>query len=243
MNGESLQKRLASLSMEPMRAFLILAVLAGCSGGDDGPVDAAPDAEPDAAVVVLDCPSYCTEVQTNCTAANAQYPDMAHCMATCGSFTVGTSQVTDTSGNTLGCRIYHGGAPAKTAPATHCPHAGPGGDQITATPPAVCSGGDVCATFCALEIKACGSVDSPLPGNPRDSTNNPLFQYQNMANCMSVCTGYDKTHVYSTTSAGNSLACRLRHSTTAAISVANAMTECPYTGMPPTGPCAGTPTP
>lgn len=240
MSGESLQKPLVSTSMEPMRAFLILALLAGCGGSDgDGP----PDAEPDATPVALDCPTYCGQIQANCTGTNAQYPDMANCMATCGTFTVGTSMVTDTSGNTLGCRVYHSGAPAKTAPAMHCPHAGPAGDQLTATPQGGCSGGDACASFCALEIKACGSVDAPLPGNPRDSTNNPIFQYQNMANCMSVCAGYDKTHVYSTTSAGNSLACRLRHATTAAISVANAMTECPYTGMPPTGPCTGTPTP
>jgi hypothetical protein len=229
--------------MEPMRAFTILAALAGCGGSDDNPgVDAAP--EPDAAVVVLDCPSYCVEVQANCTGTNAQYADAAHCMAACSSFTVGSSAITDTSGNTLGCRIYHGGDPAKMTPATHCPHAGPGGDQITATPAAVCSGGNVCESFCALEIKACGSLDAPLSGDPRDAAGNSLFQYRNMADCMSNCAGFDKTHAYSTTSAGNSLACRLLHATSAAIAVTpDAKMECAYTGMPARGPCAGTPTP
>ena len=37
----------------------------------------------------------------------------------------------DTSGNTLYCRIYHGGAPAKADPDTHCTHAGPDGTGET----------------------------------------------------------------------------------------------------------------
>ena len=227
-----------------MRAFLILMVLVGC--GDDHPaIDAAPDTEPDALVIALDCPTYCTEIQANCTGANAQYPDRQHCDATCASFTVGTSKVTDTTGNTLGCRIYHGGDPAKMAAATHCVHAGPGGDLITATPPGVCSGGDVCESFCSLEIRACGSLDAPRPGNPKDITGNPLFQYRNMADCMTSCAAFDKTHVYSTMSAGNSLACRLFHATSAAIDVAApyGAVECPYTAVAPTGPCAGAATP
>lgn len=242
--GGTLRNRTISSMNGPLRALLFWSVLAGCGGGGKTPVDASTDAEPDAAFVALDCPSYCSEVQANCTGTNAQYPDMAHCTATCASFAVGTSQVTDTSGNTLGCRIYHGGAPAKMAPATHCAHAGPAGDQITATPPAVCSGGNVCESFCALEIKACGSLNAPLPGNPRDMTGNPLFQYQNMASCMTACATYDKTHVYSTTSAGDSLACRLLHATSAAIAVTpNGEMECQYTGTSAKGPCAGPPTP
>lgn len=231
-----MQKPTISLTIHFMRAsFLILAVLLGC--GDDQP---APDAIP----VTLDCPSYCREIQANCTGANAQYPDMAHCMAACASFPVATSAITDMSGNTLGCRIYHAGSPSTTAPETHCAHAGPGGDLITANPPGVCSGGDVCTSFCALEIKACGSLDAPLPGNPRDPTGNPLFQYRNMANCMTNCAAFDKTHPYSIAAAGDSLACRLLHATSAAIAVSpNGETECPYTAVAPTGPCAGTPTP
>jgi hypothetical protein len=131
--------------------------LVGC-GDDNQTVDGTVK---DAAPAALDCSTCCTEIQANCTGANAQYPDMAHCTATCVSFAVGTSTVTDTAGNTLGCRIYHGGAPSHTAAAIHCVHAGPGGDLITAATPAFCSGGDVCASFCVLKIKACGSLDPP----------------------------------------------------------------------------------
>lgn len=223
-----------------MRTFLILATLTGC-GGDKKP---AIDAMPDMAPVALDCPTYCAEIQTNCTGDNAQYLDMAHCMATCASFTVGASTVDDMSGDTLGCRIYHGGAPSRMSPATHCPHAGPAGDLLTATPPAFCSGGNVCESFCTLEIKACGSLDAPLPGNPTDETNNPLFQYQNMDDCMRLCASYDKTHAYSTAAMGNSLACRLLQATSAAIAVTpNGMMYCRYTADFARGPCVGTPSP
>jgi hypothetical protein len=232
-----LQKPTTSLTIQLMRTSLLLIALAGCGSVDKPSIDATPDVAP----VALDCSSYCTEIQANCTGSNAQYPDMAHCMATCASFTVGTSQVSDMTGNTLGCRIYHGGAPSKMAPETHCVHAGPGGDLITATAPAFCSGGDVCTSFCTLAIKACGSQEAPLPGNPKDATNNPLYQYENMTDCMSSCAGLDKTHAYSTSAAGNSLACRLFHATSAAISVTpDGAMNCSATAAFPKGPCAGT---
>lgn len=216
-----------------MRTFLLAIAVTGCGGGKTT-IDAAP----------LDCSTYCTEIQANCTAANAQYLDTAHCMATCASFTVGASTTTDTAGDTLGCRIYHAGAPSVMAAATNCPHAGPAGDLITASPPAFCSGGDVCTSFCALEIQACGSLDVPLPGNPTDATNNPLWQYRNMGDCMQSCANYDKTHAYSTSAMGNSLACRLLQATSAAISVTpNGKMYCAYTADFARGPCVGTPSP
>jgi hypothetical protein len=221
-----------------IRTFVVMVALVGC-GGDKIP---AADAviQIDAPVVTLDCPTYCTEIQSNCIGANAQYPDMAHCLATCSSFFVGSSTIIDMSGNTLGCRIYYVGAPSKMAPGTHCVHAGPGGDLITATAPAFCSGGDICASFCALEIKACGSLDVPLPGNPRDDTNNPLFQYQNIDNSVSSCATFNKTHAYATTATGDSLACRLYHATNAAFAIPpNGAMHCSHTAANPTAPCAG----
>jgi hypothetical protein len=228
----------SSMNIELTRALCVLATLAGCHG------KRCSDAEPDAEVVALDCPTYCSKIQASCTSANAQYLDTAHCMAACASFTVGTSTVADASGNTLGCRIYHSGAPSMTEPATHCAHAGPAGGQITATSPEDCSDGNVCESFCTLQIQACGSLDAPLPGNPRDSTGNPIYQYRNMGHCMMTCAAFDRTHDYSAASAGNSLACRLRHATSAAIAVTpNAQMECRYTGTTPRGPCDGVPTP
>ena len=103
-----------------MRTFLILATLAACGGGSNTSTDAAIDMRP----IELDCATYCAEIQANCTGAKAQYPTMDQCTKTCASFTVGTSTVTDTTGNTLGCRINYAVA-ASTMPEAHCPHAGP----------------------------------------------------------------------------------------------------------------------
>lgn len=222
--------------------ILFMASVLGQACGGDQPV--AIDAPPDVTPVALDCPTYCSEVQASCTGASAQYVDAEHCMAACSAFTVGTSTVDDRTGNTLGCRIYHAGGPAMAEPSAHCAHAGPAGDSITAMPPGGCSGGDVCESFCAIQIKACGSLDEPLPGDPTDATNNSLYRYRNMGSCVRACAAYNKTHPYSTTAAGDSLACRLVHATNAAIAVMpNAVEECQYTGMPARGPCAGTPTP
>lgn len=227
-----------------LRSIVVASWAAGC-GGDHKTIDAMPDTAP----VTLECSTYCDKIQANCTGANKQYLGAEQCLATCASFTVGTSTVTDASGNTLGCRINYAVA-AATMPATHCPHAGPVGDLITpASPSGFCSGTDVCTSFCTLEIKACGSGDVPLPGDPLDATNNHLYQYANMDDCMKSCagtpgsTGYDKTHAYTTTSTGESLACRLLQATSAAISVTSAKTYCAYTAEFTRGPCVGTPSP
>jgi hypothetical protein len=196
------------------------------------------DATIDMAPLALDCPTYCTEIQKNCTGPNAQYSTMDQCTKTCASFSVGTSTVTDTTGNTLGCRINYAAA-ASTMASTQCPHAGPAGDLITATAPAFCSGGDACMSFCTLEIMDCGSVKVPLTGNPKDANGTPLFQYQDQANCVDLCHSWDKTHVYSPMATGDSLACRLSAAVTAAISLDSARVYCAYTTDFPTGQCAG----
>jgi hypothetical protein len=228
-----------------MRTVLLALALMGCSDNTHvepdapTPIDAAPDAPP-----ALDCPTYCAEIQANCTGANAQYSDQSACEATCKSFATETSTVNDMTGNTLGCRIYYAGNPAVTDPGTHCVQAGPGGDVIAATSPAACSGGDVCTSFCKLEIQACGSLDQPLPGEPTDNTNNPIYQYRHMGDCINACTGYDKQHQYSTTATGDSLACRLYEATLAAVAVMpNGVTHCRNTGDFARGPCVGAPTP
>ncbi len=201
----------------PMRTslFIILA-LAACGSDpavtpDAKPVviDAAPPAIDAPAGPTLDCPSYCTEIQANCTGANAQYPDMAHCLGTCAAFPVGTSKVTDTAGDTLGCRIYHAGMPSATTPATHCPHAGPAGDVLKDGATALCSGGNVCEDFCNIEVKVCGTTAAPVTG--------VTPQYADSPDCLAKCAAFpNKTATYLVGAKGDSLACRLYHVTNAA---------------------------
>jgi len=224
------------------RDVIILLAVASCGGDGHAAGDAATeiDAAIDVPTATLDCTSYCTAIQANCTDANAQYADPAHCLAACTSFARDLSTVNDTSGNTLGCRIHYAFAASNAAAAAaDCAYAGPAGDLLTAAVPAFCSGGNACASFCALEVQACGSVQAPLPGDPQDARNNPLYQYQNVAICINACASFDKTHVYSPQARGDSLACRLAQAIDAAIAVdPNAVMDCADTGPPP-GPLVG----
>jgi hypothetical protein len=96
-----------------------------------------------------------------------------------------------------------------------------------------------------LQIKTCGSIDTPLTGITP--------QYQNMNACMTACGTFDKTKLYTlngnpASPSGNSLACRLYHATNAAYwtkvgNVSNTALHCTHTAETPTGPCAGTAAP
>lgn len=93
------------------------------------------------------CTVYCSQLMTNCTGANAQYDDMAECLAYCDAIDWPAGEVDDTGGNTLECRIYHGGAPAASGAAEHCPHAGP-------------TGGGVCGAALTFRTEVAGMYDS-----------------------------------------------------------------------------------
>ena len=85
------------------------------------------------------CAAYCAKIAMNCTAgdggSNAQYADTATCNTYCSSASHWPAGMTgDTSGDTIGCRLYHAGA-AAADPVLHCPHAGP-------------TGGNVCGSWC-----------------------------------------------------------------------------------------------
>lgn len=230
-----------------MRTFLILVTLAGCGSDNKGSSDAAIDAMIDTAPLTLDCPTYCNKIQANCKDPTAQYATLDQCLKTCPSFNpmgVPMGTVDDTTGNTLGCRIHYAVA-ASTMPAMNCPHAGPAGDLITAASPGFCSGGNLCMTFCTLEIAACGSLDMPLANNPKDSFGSPLYQFRNLNNCMNLCPAWDKTHDYSTMAKGDSLACRWSAAVMASNSLDDAKLHCANTAdTAPTGErCTGTASP
>lgn len=212
--------------------LIILAAVTGCGSSD-------PPVQIDAAVP--DCDLYCSTIQKNCSGANPQYASTDSCKQTCLSF--GPS-VNETPGNTLGCRFHYAVDASNTARALDdCTRAGPAGDVLTSSSMDFCSDGDACKSFCALEIKACGSLEMPLQGDPRDASNNSIYQYRNMADCMRLCDDpkLDKTHAYSLSAKGDSLACRLYQATQAAI---NGVMFCADTAAAPlTGRCTGPATP
>jgi hypothetical protein len=163
--------------------------------------------------VALTCDAYCAEVMTNCTGANAQFTDMATCMGTCAGYPAGA--LTDTSGNTLGCRLYHGGAPSQATPAMHCPHAGiTGGDKDpTDTNAGAC--GEACDSFCSVALKVCTGANS---------------QYADMAACMAECKTFkaDAADFNTSDTSTNDYGCRAYHLTAAAKDAAAAATHCPH---------------
>jgi hypothetical protein len=204
--------------------------LVACGGDDDNSSDAATDGRP---TLALNCTTYCDTITAACTGANGQYTDAAHCTGTCNQFTPGAA-ATETSGDTLGCRIYHAQNAMLTGDtATHCPHAGPVGAKVDATA-GVC-GADPCTDFCALDTKVCGTDAAPVTG----VTN----RYTTLAACMTACAGFDKTTPYSATAPnGNTLACRINHLTNAAANAAPATvaawnTHCGHTLSPATAVC------
>ncbi|HVV88084.1 MAG TPA: hypothetical protein VHE35_33820 [Kofleriaceae bacterium] len=181
--------------------------LAAC--GDDGSSNSSIDAGVDAPSVALDCSTYCDELSANCLdgAANRQYIDRASCIASCAF--IPTGSLTDTQGNTLGCRIYHGGTPAQSNPALHCPHAGPGGDGAC---------GMNCEGFCQIVMGACTGANQA---------------YTDLNDCMTTCATFDTSVRYNTqVMTGNSLACRLYHATVAST---NPVVHCPHVKAAPTG--------
>ena len=136
----------------------------------------------------FDCATYCARITANCTAGNAQYTNLQLCEATCATFDMGAQS--DTTGNTLGCRLYHSDAAAGD-PATHCTHAGPGGNGMC---------GSNCQGFCTTAVRTCPAV------------------WPEQAACETTCAGFSDAESYDAgDAAGNTLACRLYHLTVATV--------------------------
>jgi hypothetical protein len=160
-------------------------------------------------MVTLDCTSYCTEVIANCTGANEQYKSMDSCMGVCAGLPPGT--IADMGGDTLGCRLYHGGGPAKAAPDMHCPHAGPsGGDKDPGGSAGTC--GEPCDGFCDAALKVC-----------------PMA-YADKAACQTECKTFKVDAAsYSTADTDkNDYGCRMYHLSVAATDAMSATMHCPH---------------
>ncbi|HEU0033934.1 MAG TPA: hypothetical protein VFQ53_25070 [Kofleriaceae bacterium] len=176
-----------------MRSFLLALVLVvGCGNDKANPPDnPSPDAPnnngSDAALppITLDCASYCGAIQAACTGALAQYESMQTCLGTCEQFAVGTQN--DTTGNTLGCRVYHTDFARQDA-MTHCEHAGPSGGTMC--------GATIVEDFCSIAPTIC-----------------PTQWSANQ--CGNRASNIPSMGPYSINSTGNTIECRLYHLTLA----------------------------
>jgi hypothetical protein len=188
----------------------LLAAATGCGGsggsgtGGEGASGSTATAGTGGAPT-LDCTSYCGAVMSNCTTTNAQFTDMASCMGVCAAYPVGA--LADTTGDTLGCRLYHCGE-AKVAPGIHCAHAGPtGGDKDPNGPSGSC--GEPCDAFCNVAAKICPT------------------QYADAAACLAECKTFKKDAAsYSVADVDtNDMGCRFYHLSAA---VGDPTTHCPH---------------
>jgi len=144
------------------------------------------------------CEDYCTTFMQNCNASNSAnitfYPDHATCLTVCGAFPTGNSG--DTSGNSVGCRLYHAGAPALSDPHTHCPHASSSGGNVC---------GDYCDAWCSIGRTGCTVNNGyPLLGSSD-------LMGTGDTGCHSICSTIFVQGAIGNDLSGNTLACRLYH--------------------------------
>jgi len=111
----------------------------------------------------------------------------------CGAWPVGAD--TDTSGNTLGCRLYHANA-ALSLGLDHCNHAGPSGVDVA-------SGNPICGTQC----DAYCSIMLLKPG-----CNDTIRAFNSLAECQAVCPLFkSNAPLYFDNTTGDNLQCRIYH--------------------------------
>ena len=163
------------------------------------------------------CAAYCAKIQMNCApstdgGSNAQYAAVSDCTNQCATAAAWPAGMTgDTSGNTIGCRLYHAGA-AAADPVLHCPHAGPTGGNVC---------GSWCDNYCQLMAKNCTGANAVYAASDC------------MTKCMTIPTTGKPNDA-----AGNTIQCRLYHLSVAA---SDPGTHCVHTRTVTdpmfTGPC------
>lgn len=130
---------------------------------DGGTVDARAPLGPDP-----ECKPYCELVMKSCTGTQAQYASNEECNELCARLPSG--EAGDKASDSVACRQYYAGSPAKTDPAAYCLAAGPFGGGVC---------GDRCPVFCALAIGACGSgMSAPFESYPECQTACAGFAYK-----------------------------------------------------------------
>lgn len=92
----------------------------------------------------LSCTAWCEQLQSACTGAAAQFPDVAACLGVCWALPPGVPG--DAEGHSLACRMTHAALAASDE--GHCAAAGPSGDGVCGAP---------CESYCGLADAICAS--------------------------------------------------------------------------------------
>ncbi|HVU50158.1 MAG TPA: hypothetical protein VHL80_05710 [Polyangia bacterium] len=167
---------------------------AGAGGADAGGAGAGGAAATGGAPGAPTCDAYCAQIQAACTGSHQQYGDADACKSSCAALPTGAG--TDTSGDTLGCRVHFAALAAASAGAAalYCTKAGPGGDGTCGTN---------CDGYCDIVMTYCTAA------------NNAQI-YGDRAACMADCAAHGTTAAYTTgdpgrTDMGDEVACQLYH--------------------------------
>jgi hypothetical protein len=193
--GDSLQCRLVHLTIAAANAakdhcwHAALAPRPEARTGDTNPCSTGENE------TVPHCSDFCHIVMNACSESdNKVYESPEQCEAVCGKLNLGN--VSDASGDSVGCRKTHAYNALIIDADRHCPHAGPGGAAVCGTD---------CPAYCTLFKAGCKTAFEMAHGTGADANDK----------CLSECTtahGVDAVN-YSVASAAardsNAIACRL----------------------------------
>ena len=112
------------------------------------------------------CEKYCDLVMGSCKGDQAQYASRSECLEICARLPGGDAG--DLESNTVACRQYYAGSPARTNAGGYCLAAGPFGGGVC---------GDRCIAFCGLTLEACSPAASTAP-------------YGSYPDCQTACAGF-----------------------------------------------------
>jgi plastocyanin len=177
---------------------------------DAGATDAGAIDVADTADTAPTCEQYCAAVTTACTGDLAQYVSQDECLTYCkqkGKLQAGKQG--ETSGNTIGCRLYHATVAGQSAEnaKTHCVHTGPSGGNVCGT---------WCDNYCDLALKNC-TAENKLYSLPDD--------------CPAACAKATATGKAGATS-GDTVQCRIYHLGVAGTDQTSAKMHCPHGKVP-----------
>lgn len=138
---------------------------------DGGPVGPADGGSYDSGTTLgpePSCSKYCDLVMESCVDAEAQYASRGDCLAICARLPAGDAG--DIESNSVACRQYYAGSPARTNAGGYCLAAGPFGGGVC---------GDRCTAFCELTLATCSSgADAPYGSYPDCQTACAGFTYK-----------------------------------------------------------------
>ncbi|HMJ15494.1 MAG TPA: hypothetical protein VK524_28960 [Polyangiaceae bacterium] len=144
------------------------------------------------------CEKYCSTVLSACTGEYAVYASSAICLKNCEALPAGNPG--DVFGNTIHCRL-HNAEKEPSEPETHCPIAGPGGSTRTGS--GEC--GEDCESYCVLLMRHCARQFDE--------------RFDNLGHCRESCRSEipNAGDFNIAIREGDSVQCRLYHTTVAAV--------------------------